>query len=131
MAEAIFPDALKVAKIIPVHKKGDPRIPENNRPISILPDLSKVFEKIVYSRLVNHLSTNDILSKHQFGFQKNKSTLDAIIDFTELIYDALNNRNLCMNILIDYSKTFDTVNHCFYFFIAPSAPEDNNRLRKN
>ena len=111
LSMGVFPNILKVAKIIPIHKKGDARTPSNYRPISILPFLSKIFEKIIYSRLLNHFTFNEILSVHQFGFRRQMSTFDAITHFTELIYDALNNKKLCLNILIDYSRAFDTVNH--------------------
>ena len=106
-----FPDSLKIAKIIPIHKRGDARYPSNYRPISLLPYLSKVFEKIIHIRLTNYLNFNNILSPHQFGFRKQISTLDAITNFTELIYQSLNNKNSILNVLVDYSKAFDTVNH--------------------
>ena len=96
---------------MPIHKRGDSRTPSNYRPISILPYLSKIFEKIVYYRLLNHFANNNILSPVQFGFRKNTSTLDAIVHFTELIYNSLNNKETVLNILIDFSKAFDTVNH--------------------
>ena len=111
MDQCVFPDSLKLAKIIPVHKRGDWRTPSHFRPISILPYLSKIFEKIVYNRLIDHFSINNILTPLQFGFRKNVSTLDAIVHFTELIYNSLNNKESCLNILIDFSKAFDTVNH--------------------
>ena len=111
MSQGVFPQSLKLAKIIPIHKRGDFRTPANFRPISLLPYLSKIFEKVVFSRLLNHLTNNNILTPNQFGFRKNLSTLDALIHFTELMYDALNNRKTCLNVLIDFSKAFDTVNH--------------------
>lgn len=110
ISEGYFPDTLKVAKIIPILKKGDPRIMSNYRPISILNFFSKIFEKVIHSRLSNYLAHHNILSCEQFGFRKNLSTLDAIINFTETIYEALNDRKSVINIMIDYSKAFDTVN---------------------
>ena len=111
LSSGIFPCSLKVASIIPVHKRGDPRIPANYRPISLLPYFSKIFEKIIFSRITEHLCANNILSPFQFGFRRKTSTLDAIIHFTEIIYDSLNSRKSSLNIMIDYSKAFDTVNH--------------------
>ena len=107
----IFPDSFKIAQIVPIFKRGDSRTPSNYRPISILPYLSKIFEKIIYFRLAYHLAVNEILSPYQFGFRKNISTVDALIHFTEMIYDALNNKNCCLNVLVDYSRAFDTINH--------------------
>ena len=105
-----FPDRLKIARVIPILKKGDPKLICNYRPISLLNFLSKIYEKIIHARLSNYLADNHILSSHQFGFRKKLSTLDAIIHFTETIYEALNNRKSVVNIMIDYSKAFDTVN---------------------
>ena len=111
MTQCVFPDCLKVARIVPVLKNGDPRITGNYRPIAISPWLSKVFEKILYTRIIDHVAFNDILSPQQFGFRRQTSTLDAIIHFTEFIYENLNNKNSTLSIAIDYSKAFDTVNH--------------------
>ena len=97
----VFPDLLKIGTIIPVHKRGCDRIPANYRPITISPFLSKVFEKIIYSRLIDHFDCNNIISTQQFGFRKNMSTLDDKIQVTKFIYNALNDRKSCLNILID------------------------------
>ena len=107
MVHGVFPDSLKIAKIVPIHKKGDSRIPSNYRPISILPYLSKIFEKVIFYRLINHLAMNNILTSLQFGFRKSISTFDALVQFTELMYDSLNNKKTCINVLIDFSKAFD------------------------
>ena len=73
--------------------------------------MSTSFEKLIHARLVQYLSQNSILSPYQFGFQKNCSTIDAIIHFTENIYNSLNSIETILNILTDYSKAFDTVNN--------------------
>ena len=62
-------------------------------------------------RLIHHIEMNNILSAHQFGFRKHMSTRDAIIHLTEFIYDSLDGKNSCLNVFIDYSRAFDTVNH--------------------
>ena len=115
MCEGIFPDSLKVARIIPVHKKGDPLLPSNYRPISILSYLSKIFEKIIYIRLFNFFDNNNIISPFQFGFQRGMSTFDALVHFSEIVYNSLNRKSSILNILIDFSKVFDTVNHRILF----------------
>ena len=108
----IFPSSLKRGVITPIFKKrGDPRSPSSYRPITKLPYISKIFEKIIHSRLADHFARNELFTPFQFGFRKNLSTLDAVIHFTENIYDALNSKKSCLNILIDYSRAFDTVNH--------------------
>ena len=107
-----FPRLLKIGIIVPIFKKkGEKNEVSNYRPITKLPFLSKIFEKVIYSRLMNHFLTNNIISPYQFGFQKNVSTLDAIIHFTEFLYSALNNKQSCINIFIDYARAFETVNH--------------------
>ena len=87
-----FPTQLKTSKIIPIHKKDDPCLASNYRPIAILPVFSKVFEKLFYERLANFLIIFDILSPSQFGFRKNKSTIDAITNLVEAIIEGLENR---------------------------------------
>ena len=77
----IFPDSMKIAKVSPVYKKkGDREQPGNYRPISVLPVLSKIFEKLVNGRLIKFLDTYEILYKHQYGFRDNHSTKLAVIN---------------------------------------------------
>ena len=106
-----FPDCLKLARVTPVHKKGDTTKPGNYRPISSLPFLSKVFERAMVNRLVKYLNKYSIIHPSQFGFQKGKSTSDAIFNLTNYIYDHLNRTNSVVNVLIDLRKAFDTVDH--------------------
>ena len=107
----IFPDKLKLARVTPIHKEGDTSIPSNFRPISSLPYISKLFEKCVTNRLLSFCNKYSIISTEQYGFQKNKSTGDALIDLTEHIYNSLDNREHHVMILIDLKKAFDCVNH--------------------
>ena len=65
-----FPDKLKIGKIIPIYKKDDPQKIENYRPISILPSLSKIFEKVVFEQLYTYFSTHNLLYTGQYGFRK-------------------------------------------------------------
>ena len=106
-----FPDILKIARITPIFKKGDNQNPSNYRPIASLPYLSKIFERCMADKLTSFLNKFSLLSKVQFGFQKHKSTCDALINLTEYIYDNLNNRKTVVNVLVDLRRAFDTVNH--------------------
>ena len=107
----VFPDNLKVARITPIFKKGDKKNLNNYRPIASLPYLSKIFERAMANRLFSFINKFSLLSKFQFGFQKNKSTCHALINLTELIYKGLNSRHHVINIFIDLAKAFDTVDH--------------------
>ena len=77
--EAVFPEKLKIAKVIPVFKKGDKENVENYRPISILPVFSKVLELIMYNHLHQYFMNNNLLHENQFGFQINNSTEHSIL----------------------------------------------------
>lgn len=106
-----FPDNLKIAVIKPVYKSGDKYCMNNYRPISILPYISKLLEKIIYERLMKHLTANDILDEHQFGFRKKLSTYMPILLLQEKITKAFENKNTVCGIYLDLKKAFDTVDH--------------------
>lgn len=107
----IFPDQLKVASVTPVYKSGDPTCVSNYRPISVLPVVSKIFEKVISVRLVNYLTTFSLINNLQYGFQKGKSTVDAALRFVEEVYRSLDSKLHTLGIFIDFKKAFDTVNH--------------------
>ena len=83
----------------------------NYRPISVLVFLSKIFEKCLFLRLSSFLRKFSIISENQFGFTRGKSTEDALIVYTEQIYEVFDSKKFSISVLIDYSKAFDTVNH--------------------
>jgi len=89
MLSGIFPTRLKYATIKPVLKNGDKKNVANYRPISILPSFSKILEKIIYVRLMNHPETNNILAAEQFGFRTSSPTEQASFNFTKNILDEL------------------------------------------
>ena len=111
ISDAIFPQSLKIACVIPIHKKGVTSDPSNFRPISMLPVMSKIFERLIFNRFSKFFSDHSVFTPTQFGFMKNKSTLDAIVNLTEQLYESLNSREHAITVFIDYSKAFDTVNH--------------------
>lgn len=106
-----IPHQLKLAKVIPIFKSGDPRLPNNYRPISLLSNFSKIIEKVMYIRLSNFLEHHDLLSLSQFGFRTNHSTIHPMILLDNFVTDALNNKKYAMAIFCDLRKAFDTVNH--------------------
>ena len=105
----IFPSKLKIAKVIPLHKKNEKDLLDNYRPISLLPSISKVFERIVYNQLYSYLTTNGILFKSQFGFRKSHSTETAAIELTDTLLQNLDNGEIPIAIFLDLSKAFDTL----------------------
>ena len=109
--EGKVPNLLKIAKVSPVFKSGDKSIISNYRPISILPSFSKIFEKLVYNRLMNYLNKYFVLSKNQYGFRSNYSTSLAILEMVDKISEAIDNKYYSLGIFIDLSKAFDTLNH--------------------
>ena len=107
----IFPDKLKIAKVISLFKKGNPELSSNYRPISLLPVFSKIFEKLMYRRLYKFLEIHKVLYSLQFGFQENHSIDHALVSLTEAIRNTLDNKRLGCGIFIDLQKAFDTVNY--------------------
>ena len=106
-----IPDNLKVALITPIFKSNEDNKFENYRPISVLTCFSKLLEKLVVKRLTQFIDKNNILSKHQYGFRKNRSTEHAIIDFVDKITTAIDQGKFSVGIFLDLSKAFDTINH--------------------
>ena len=111
LRQAVFPTKLKVAVIKPIFKTGDPTSFSNYRPISILPFLSKILEKIIYIRLLNHFTSNELLSYRQFGFRKGLSTFMPILLIQDLITKAFEEDKYVVGIFLDLKKAFDTVDH--------------------
>ena len=87
--EGHFPDVLKIAKVIPIHKGDSILSVSNYRPISLLPIFSKIMERLIYNQLIEFIEKHKILSELQFGFQKNKSTEHAISSIISNITNAL------------------------------------------
>ena len=111
ISQGKFPDALKNAKVIPIHKDDSRLEMSNYRPISLLPTLSKIFEKLMYARLISFFSKHNILYENQFGFQSNMSTEYAVNQVLNYIVETLEKNEVGVCIFLDFAKAFDTVNH--------------------
>lgn len=111
LQSSVFPSQWKRANVIPVPKIKNPLSCSDIRPVSILPFLSKVLEKVVHNQMRNYLQIHDILDPYQSGFRNNHSTTTALIKITDDIRFAMDRRELTSLVLFDYSKAFDCVHH--------------------
>ena len=107
----IFPNQLKIAKVIPLFKGGDCMYIVNYRPVSVLPVFSKVLEKLMYERLLHFIDKIELLYSLQFGFRKDHSTSLALMLLVDKILKALHEGEYVLGVFIDFSKAFDTVDH--------------------
>ena len=104
-----FPLVLKTAKVIPVHKKDFKLDCNNYRSISLLPNIEKILEKLVYNRITKILNDNNLIYPPQFGFQHNYSTNRALINLIEDIRRNLDEGKVGCGIFVDLQNAFDTV----------------------
>jgi hypothetical protein len=111
LLKGIFPTWLKLSHIIPLLKKGKKSEISNYRPISLLTSFSKIFEKVIFNRLCNHVNNYNILAHEQYGFRNNSSMEEASYNLINNILDALNNKFNVGGIFCDLTKAFDCVNH--------------------
>ena len=108
---AVIPSEWKIAKITPLPKSGNSKLVSNYRPISLLPLLSKIMEKIIHERIYNHLDRNNLLDSRQGGFRPKHSTVRSCSYFVNDLYSAINDGQFTIAVFIDAMKAFDTVNH--------------------
>jgi hypothetical protein len=111
ITKGIFPDRLKYSIIKPLHKKGNKKDVSNYSPISLLTSFSKILEKVIQTRLPDHLHKNNIISKEQYGFQKELTTDDVVYKLINEVLNALNNKQIVGGIFCDLTTAFDCVDH--------------------
>jgi hypothetical protein len=109
MKQGYYPKSLRVAKIVPVFKKGNTLIIDNYRPISILPILNKIFEKLIYVRVSGFFTDCSLLSENQFGFRKNRDTQQATLKLIHNLIDLSGAEKCAACIFLDFSAAFDTI----------------------
>lgn len=107
----IFPDKCKIAKVIPIYKKGKNVLFENYRPISLLPAMSKVFERVVFDQIYKYFHVNKLLYVSQYGFRKDHSTEFAATELIDRVHNYLDKGETPFALFLDLSKAFDTLDH--------------------
>ena len=126
---AIFPSSLKLSRVVPIHKGGKTDICDNYRPIALLSSISKILEKIVSLKLVNHLEYHKLISPKQFGFQRSKNTEHNLLNVVNFISNAINEGKFCIGIFLDLKKAFDVCNHEILFKKLASKGVTGNSLK--
>jgi hypothetical protein len=111
LASGSFPVQWKAAVVTPVYKKGSKIDLNNYRPISVLPLVSKIFERLVDRQLRGHLEGRGFLSRHQYGFRKSRSCQSALLSLTDSLFTRRQNKQHSIVASLDYSKAFDLLDH--------------------
>ena len=109
--KGIFPDRFKIAKVVPIFKCNDDTELNNYRPISVLPSLSKVFERVIFNQIHEYFNLHNLYYGNQYGFRKGHSTELAILEVIDRVTLSLDIGVTPINIYLDLSNAFDTLNH--------------------
>ena len=106
-----FPIEWKKVKVVPVHKKDDKKISKNYRPISLLPIVGKIFERLFYGKMFEFFIKNNLISKNQLGFRPGGSCINQLLSITHEIYQSFDDSLQVRAVFLDISKAFDKVWH--------------------
>jgi hypothetical protein len=106
-----YPAFFKVAWVVPVFKSEDPKEFSNNRPVSVLPVLLQLFERVLQGRLLEFLDHQGVVIPGQYGFRSGHSMATAVLDMVERVREAWRKKNFALGVFIDLKKAFDTVDH--------------------
>ena len=111
VSQGYFPSELKTGCITPIHKSGSKNCINNYRPVCSLSPFSKIFERVIYNRMIEYIENNNIFSNTQYGFRKGLSTENALVHFIDEVHKGLQNREYTVAVFMDLSKAFDVLNH--------------------
>ena len=104
-----YPENLKLTKVIPIFKKNDKLKINNYRLISVLPVISKVFENVMHTQLLEYFTENNLLSSQQYGFCPNRSTELDTLELMDRNIHRMNENHCTVNIYLDFSKAFHSL----------------------
>ena len=110
-SEGVFPEKLKNARVVPIHKGGSKLDVKNYRPISLLALFSKIYEKLMHVRVMSFLDSGNLLHEYQYGFRPGRSCEQALLTAQHSILETLSKNKVCLLLLIDFSKAFDLVEY--------------------
>ena len=113
ISTGVYPNKLKMAKIVPIFKTDDNTDPRNYRPISLLSNFNRIFEKLIFKRIESLIAQHNILSPCQYSFRKTLSTQHVILDIVSTIQTNMHmdNHLFSCGVFIDLTKAFDTLDH--------------------
>ena len=125
----VFPNSWKIARVCPIPRVDQPTLVKDFRPISVLPILSKVYERVILKQLCNFIEKESLYTTTQSDFRKGHSTTTILLKIRDDIKRAMNKSEVTLAILIDYSKAFDTIDQnillekLLKFNLSPQAIE--------
>ena len=128
LTHCVFPDKWKYSTVIPLPKIPNPKTASDMRPVSLLPLPGKILEHIISKRLKRYMEVNGILTNKQHGFRKGKSTISAIIELLDKIYNNINSKLDSYIVYLDLKKAFDTVSHTLLLQKLKSIGLDTNTV---
>uniref|UniRef100_A0A8C6KUZ5 Reverse transcriptase domain-containing protein n=1 Tax=Nothobranchius furzeri TaxID=105023 RepID=A0A8C6KUZ5_NOTFU len=111
LSTGIFPNLMKNAKVVPLFKSGDKHSFTKYRPVSLLPQFSKILQKVFASWLDKFIDKNKILNHEQSGFRTKHSTAMAVMDLVDKLLSAIDNKNYFVSVFSDLKKAFDVIDH--------------------
>ena len=118
LTTGIFPDAFKLSNVIPLFKKGDSSLLVNDRPISLLPTISKVFERVIHDQIYEYFNQFKLLAEQQYGFRKQHSTEYAAVKLVDHVSKEMETGKIPANVYIDLSKAFDTLVYLTFCYLS-------------
>ena len=111
LSTCIYPTDWKRSKVIPTYKSAASSDIHNYRPISVIPAISKIIEKVIHNQLSSYLEVNELINKNQFGFRRRRSTELAATLFIDNVKKKVNEGKIVGAVFLDLSKAFDMLSH--------------------